>query len=61
MKHTIQQERLMKVMEKYFYDLYPDFELPLKEKRTSTRVSYRSKMVSRGLLNMVMIMNIINY
>jgi len=35
MKHTIQQERLMKVMKKYFYDLYPDFELPFTIERTS--------------------------
>jgi hypothetical protein len=43
MKYTIHQERLMKVMEEYFYDLYPDFELPFTIERTSTRVSYRSK------------------
>jgi hypothetical protein len=32
MKYTIEQERLMKVMIKFFNDMLPDFQLPLKQK-----------------------------
>jgi len=34
MKYTIEQERLMKIMNKFFNEMLPDFELPLREKVT---------------------------
>jgi hypothetical protein len=43
MEYTINQERLMKVMEKYFYELYPDFKLPLEVLKLPTRTSYYSE------------------